>query len=206
MRYVWGKVAYDSRDQIWCVQPPSVCYTGLWEFPALQACCVDPWLVVAIVLGPASLCSAPALHAAPVEMLSDDVLPLHSRHWFVGETKQSWRTHAVVPIVQQQGSVDIPCSPYNYTDGRSGMPVICHQKHAGHEECMLLCKEQWSGITWSKYLQSALILPVVATKGQQAPGIGHSLYSQALAHYSTSGLCLTDRGPCQWGICLVRGC
>ena len=171
MRYVWGKVAYDSKDQIWCVQPPSVCYTGLWEFPALQACCVDPWLVVAVVLGPASLCLAPALHAAPGVMLSDDVLPLH-----------------------------VDSSPV-----RSSMPLICQEKHAGHEEHMLLCKEQWYGITWSKYLQSALILPIVAAKGQQASGIGHSLYSQALAHYSTSGLCLTDRGPCQWVFCLVRG-
>jgi len=203
VRYVWGKVAYDSKDQIWCVQPPNVCYTGLWEFPALQACCVDPWLVVAIVLGPASLCLAPALHAAPCVMLSDDVLPLHSRHWLVVETKQSWRTDAMVPLVRHKAPVDILC--VTYTSGRSSMPVICQEKHAGHAEHMLVCKDQWSGITWSKYLQSALILPIVAAEGQQAPGIGHSLYSQALAHYSTSGLCLTDRGPCQWVVCLVRG-
>ena len=83
--------------------------------------------------------------------------------------------------------------------------MIRQEKHAGHAEHMLLCQDQWSGITWSKHLQSALILPIVAAKGQQAPGMGDSLYSQALAHYSTSGLCLTDHGPCQWVVCLVRG-
>ncbi len=185
------------------MQPPSICYTGLWEFPALQACCVDPWLVVAIVLGPASLCLAPALHAAPGVMLSDDVWPLHSRHWFVLKTKQSWRTNAMVPLMQHNPSTDILC--ITYTSGRSSMPVTWQEKHAGHEEHMLLCKDQWSVITWSKYLQSALILSIVAAEGQQAPGIGHSLYSQALTHYSTSGLCLTDRRPCQGVVCLVRG-
>lgn len=86
------------------------------------------------------------------------------------------------------------------------MPVVCQEKHAGHAGDTLLCKDQRSGITWSKYLQSALILSIVASEGQQAPGIRHSLYSQALAHYSTSGLCLIDRGPCQGVVCLVRGC
>ena len=49
----------------------------------------------------------------------------------------SCHTNAVVPLVQHEAPVDILCSPHDYSNGRSSMPMIC-EKHAGHAEDMLL--------------------------------------------------------------------
>ena len=57
--------------------PLGACYTGLWEFPKLQACCVDPWLAGETVLEPAALCWALAPVLAAAEKLGYDVLSLH---------------------------------------------------------------------------------------------------------------------------------